>query len=155
MTCARRWRRSSGSRSPWSAATCTSRRTTRKIWRDGSRATRGDWIASRGTVQARTRFAATLAWLDTEPAIVGRKYWVRHGHRWVQARITAIESRLDIHSLAATDAHELAVNEIGNVIVETQQPLPLAPYASNRVAGALIVVDPTTHRTSGALLVSD
>ena len=42
-----------------------------------------------------------------------------------------------------------------NTVVETQQPLPLAPYSSNRVAGALIVVDPTTHRTSGALLVSD
>ena len=114
---------------------------------------RGDWIASRGTVQARTRFAATLAWLDTEPAVVGRKYWVRHGHRWVQARITAIESRLDIHSLAATEAHELAVNEIGNVIVETQQPLPVEAFETNRVGGALIVVDPASHRTSGALLV--
>jgi sulfate adenylyltransferase subunit 1 len=27
------------------------------------------------------------------------------------------------------------------------------PYADNRVGGALIVVDPATHRTSGALLV--
>ncbi|MEO7150618.1 MAG: GTP-binding protein [Burkholderiaceae bacterium] len=114
---------------------------------------RGDWIASRGALQARTRFAATLAWLDTEPAVVGRKYWVRHGHRWVQARITAIESRLDIHSLAATDAHELAVNEIGNVIVETQQPLPVEAFETHRVGGALIVVDPASHRTSGALLV--
>jgi sulfate adenylyltransferase subunit 1 len=34
-----------------------------------------------------------------------------------------------------------------------QQPLPLEPYASNRVGGALIVVDPASHRTSGALLV--
>jgi len=73
----------------------------------------------------------------------------------VQARIAAIESRLDIRTLASASADSLAVNEIGSVVVETQQPLPLAPYASNRVAGALIVVDPTTHRTSGALLVGD
>ena len=39
------------------------------------------------------------------------------------------------------------------VTVELQQPLPLQPYADNRVAGALIVVDPASHRTSGALLV--
>jgi sulfate adenylyltransferase subunit 1 len=39
------------------------------------------------------------------------------------------------------------------VVVELQQPLPLQPYARNRVAGALIVVDPSSHRTSGALLV--
>lgn len=114
---------------------------------------RGDWIATPDTMNQVQRFSATLAWLDTEPAVIGRKYWVRHGNRWVQARITAIESRLDIHTLAATDAHELAVNEIGHVIVETQQPLPIEAYETNRVGGSLIVVDPTSNRTSGALLV--
>jgi sulfate adenylyltransferase subunit 1 len=114
---------------------------------------RGDWIATPGTASTTQRFVATLAWLDTEPAVVGRKYWVRHGNRWVQARITAIDSRLDIHSLQPTEAHELAVNEIGHVTIETQQPLPVEPYADNRVGGALIVVDPTSNRTSGALLV--
>jgi sulfate adenylyltransferase subunit 1 len=114
---------------------------------------RGDWIVTPATVEPAQRFCATLAWLDTVPAIVGRKYWVRHGHRWVQARITAIDSRLDIHTLQDTDAHELAVNEIGQVQIETQAPLPLEPYADNRVGGALIVVDPTSNRTSGALMV--
>jgi sulfate adenylyltransferase subunit 1 len=41
------------------------------------------------------------------------------------------------------------------VRVELQAPLPLAPYADNRVGGALIVVDPASHRTSGTLLVRD
>ena len=71
----------------------------------------------------------------------------------MQARISAIESRLDIHSLEDSDAQQLAVNEIGRVQIQTQQPLPVEPYVSNRVGGALIVVDPTTNRTSGALLV--
>jgi len=114
---------------------------------------RGDWIATPDTVKDTNRFSATLAWLDTEPAVIGRKYSVRHGNRWVQARITAIESRLDIHTLEATDAHELAVNEIGHVVIETQQPLPVEPYATNRVGGSLIIVDPASNRTSGALLV--
>jgi sulfate adenylyltransferase subunit 1 len=114
---------------------------------------RGDWIATPETMNQVQRFSATLAWLDTEPAVVGRKYWVRHGNRWVQARISAIESRLDIHTLEATDAHELAVNDIGHVIVETQQPLPIEAYETNRVGGSLIVVDPASNRTSGALLV--
>jgi sulfate adenylyltransferase subunit 1 len=114
---------------------------------------RGDWIATPKTVHATQRFSATLAWLDTEPAQIGRKYWVRHGNRWVQARITAIESRLDIHTLDAIDAHELAVNEIGHVVVETQQPLPVEAYETNRVGGSMIIVDPASNRTSGALLV--
>ena len=114
---------------------------------------RGDWIATPDTVREVNRFSATLAWLDTEPAVVGRKYWVRHGNRWTHARITEIESVLDIHSLAATDAHRLAVNDIGTVVMETQLALPVEAYETNRVGGSLIVVDPASHRTSGALLV--
>ena len=114
---------------------------------------RGDWIGTPETLLPVQRFGATLAWLDTEPAVVGRKYMVRHGNRWVQARIASIGHRLDIGTLAPTDAHELAVNDIGHVVVELGQPLPLEPYAANRVAGSLIVVDPASNRTSGALLV--
>jgi sulfate adenylyltransferase subunit 1 len=114
---------------------------------------RGDWLATPGTLAPAARFRATLAWLDNEPAIVGRKYWLRHGNRWLQGRITAIESRLDITTLAAHEAGALGVNDIGEVLFETQQPLPLASFASDRVAGALLVVDPATHRTSGVLLV--
>jgi sulfate adenylyltransferase subunit 1 len=114
---------------------------------------RGDWIATPQTIHDAQRFSATLAWLDTEPAVVGRKYWVRHGNRWVQARIASIESRLDIHTLEAIEANQLAVNEIGHVIIETQQALPVESYESNRVGGSLIIVDPASNRTSGALLV--
>ena len=115
---------------------------------------RGDWIASPGSLAPVQRFSATLAWLDTEPATVGRKYWVRHGNRWVQARIAAIDHKLDIHDLQPVASHSLAVNEIGSVTVELQQPLPLEAYLNNRVGGALIVVDPASNRTSGALLVT-
>jgi len=114
---------------------------------------RGDWLLAPASAHRVQRFAGTLAWLDTVPAIVGRKYWVRHGHRWLQARITEISSRLDISTLRDIDAHELAVNEIGRVQVEAQAPLPLSAYAENRIGGALIVVDPQSNRTSGALLV--
>jgi sulfate adenylyltransferase subunit 1 len=115
---------------------------------------RGDWVMTPGGTPTTQDFKGTLAWLDTEPAVLGRKYWVRHGNRWVQARITAIDHRLDINTLNEVDAHELAVNEIGRVQIQTQQPLPVEAYTANRVGGALIVVDPTTNRTSGALLVA-
>jgi sulfate adenylyltransferase subunit 1 len=114
---------------------------------------RGDWLATPGSLQPHQRLYATMAWLDTEAATVGRKYWVRHGNRWVHARLAEIHHRLDIHTLQAVEAHTLAVNEIGQVSFDLQQPLPLAPYECNRVGGALIVVDPTSHRTSGALMV--
>jgi sulfate adenylyltransferase subunit 1 len=131
---------------------------------------RGDWLIATkhnattdvttpanhdGLGQPSSHFTATLAWLDTEPAQVGRKLWVRHAHAWVQARITSIDHRLDIATLQAQDAHTLGVNDIGQVTVQLQSPVPLLPYRSNRTAGSMIVVDPATHRTSGALLVLD
>ncbi len=115
---------------------------------------RGDWIVTPGSASSTKTFPATLAWLDTEPAKPGRKYWVRHGNRWVQARISAIDSVLDIHTLQPQDAHELPVNAIGRVQMEVQHELPVEPFRHNRVGGALIVVDPASHRTSGALLVN-
>jgi sulfate adenylyltransferase subunit 1 len=96
---------------------------------------RGDWAATPGGFTESRRFGATLAWLDTEAAQVGRRYWVRHGNRWVQARIASIDSRLDIHTLQPAEAHALAVNEIGRVTIELQQALPLQ-LTSNRVGGS-------------------
>jgi sulfate adenylyltransferase subunit 1 len=116
---------------------------------------RGDWLASPGSLHATHTLHATMAWLDTEPATPGRKYLLRHGNRWVQGRLTAVTHKLDVHTLHTSDAQSLNVNDIGDVVFELQQPLPLAPYAHNRVAGALIVVDAASHRTSGALLVKD
>ena len=116
---------------------------------------RGDWIVAPHSQRARSHFSATLAWLDTEPAVVGRKYLLRHGNRWVHGRLAAIEHRLDIHTLQRLPSQSLAVNDIGLVRFDVQQPLPLLAYAQDRTAGALIVVDPSTHRTSGALLVSE
>jgi sulfate adenylyltransferase subunit 1 len=114
---------------------------------------RGNWLALPGELQAARRFRATLAWLDVEAATPGRKYWLRHGNQWVQGRLSRVLSRLDIHNLVPSPAEQLGVNDIGEVEIELQQELPLSTFAANRVGGALIVVDPTSHRTSGALLV--
>jgi sulfate adenylyltransferase subunit 1 len=116
---------------------------------------RGDWLVSPGGAEPVSRVRATLAWLDTDAAETGRRLWVRHGHRWVQARITRLVHRLDIQTLQPRPAENLTVNDIGVVEVELQQALPLQPYRHSQTAGAMIVVDPGTHRTSGALMVEE
>jgi sulfate adenylyltransferase subunit 1 len=120
---------------------------------------RGDWLiadpedaSAADSPQCTDRWQGTLAWLDTDPAVVGRRYWLRHGHRWVTARITELHHRLDIHTLAQLPAERLEGNEIGGVTVQLQQPLPLLPFSASRMAGSAILVDPSTNRTSGALL---
>jgi sulfate adenylyltransferase subunit 1 len=114
---------------------------------------RGDWIAtpqpstrrsasrprSPGSTPSRRRSAASTG---CAMATAG----CRRASRASRAGSTSTPSD-------AIDAHQLAVNEIGHVIIETQQPLPVEAYLQNRVGGSLIIVDPASNRTSGALLV--
>jgi sulfate adenylyltransferase subunit 1 len=50
-------------------------------------------------------------------------------------------------------ANLLRVPSIVFAVNKLDAVLPVEPYLDNRIGGALIVVDPTTNRTSGALLV--
>jgi sulfate adenylyltransferase subunit 1 len=114
---------------------------------------RGDWIGAPDALLPVQRFGATLAWLDTEPAWSDASTGAPRQPLGA-ARIAAIGHRVDIGTLQQAPAQQLAVNDIGHVVVELGEPLPLQPYADNRVGGALIVVDPSSNRTSGALLVN-
>ncbi len=96
----------------------------------------------------------TLAWLDDEPLLPGRVYWALHGHRWVKAKIKTIDHQIDIHTLQATAASQLAANTIARVTVSLQEPVAARPYAEVRTQGALVLVDTASNRTAGALMVA-
>ena len=132
---------------------------------------RGDWLlAAPQAVQAaeddfdtpapqspwpgQRELQATVAWMDDEPLVAGRVYWALHGHRWVKAKVRRVVHQLDIHTLAAQDAAELAPNAIGHVELLLQEPLPAAPFTRARVLGAMILVDTASHKTAGAVLVN-
>lgn len=122
---------------------------------------RGDWLlATEPAAEAASpawpgvrECRATLAWMDAEPLQTGRSYWALHGHRWVKARVRQLHHRLDIHSLQPEAADTLQANALGEVTLQFQQPLPLAPYAQSRSLGALILVDTARHSTAAAALV--
>lgn len=96
---------------------------------------------------------ATLCWMDDEPLLPGRVYWLLHGHRWVKAKVKAITERLDIHTLARQPATQLEPNAIGHVTLALQEAIPAAPFAQSRTLGAFILVDTASHRTAAAGLV--
>lgn len=123
---------------------------------------RGDWIvAAEDHAGPQPRLAralrAHLAWLDHEPLAQQRKLWLRHGTRFVLARVTAVERVLDLASAdwRAPTATTLRTNDIARVLIETQQPLAFDPYAQQRVSGAIVLVDATSHRTVAAGMLLD
>ncbi|WP_037472156.1 sulfate adenylyltransferase subunit 1 [Simplicispira psychrophila] len=110
-------------------------------------------VASTSAWPAQREISATVAWMDDEPLVVGRVYWVLHGHRWVKTKVQRVLHRLNVHTLAEEDADTLAANAIGQVQLLLQEALPTAPFAQSRVLGSLILVDTASHRTAAAVLV--
>jgi len=113
---------------------------------------RGDWLTPSGCDHATTQITATVAWLDQRPVNIGDTYWALHGHRWTKARVIAIDHQIDIQTLATIEADRLQVNDIGLVQLKFQSPLPVRPYDQHRGLGSLILVDPSTHATAGAVM---
>jgi sulfate adenylyltransferase subunit 1 len=121
---------------------------------------RGDWILAGQTVQTGSssikesrEISATLAWLDDEALVAGRMYQGLHGHRWVKVKVKSIDHVLEIQTLAESASTELKPNAIGRVTLQLSEAIPALPYAQSRVLGAMILVDPATNKTSGAVLI--
>ncbi len=113
---------------------------------------RGDWLTSDRGEPASNCITATVAWLDSRPLRTGDTYWALHGHRWTKAKVAAIEHQIDIQTLATIPTDQLDMNGIGSVHLQLQTPLPVRPYAVHRSLGSLILVDPSTHATAGAVM---
>jgi sulfate adenylyltransferase subunit 1 len=115
---------------------------------------RGDVLVHAGTKAAiGQRFAANLAWMDSEPLSTSRRYWLKQGTRSVRARIERLESALDLDTLAPHDADELAFNDLGRVRLAVGQALVLDAYAKQRATGSFILVDEASHRTVAAGMI--
>lgn len=114
---------------------------------------RGDWLLSEDAHTGTQDATATVAWLDEQPLTVGRAYWALLGHRWVKAKVSAINHRIDIDTLATAPAQTLDANSIGQVQLQFQAKLPVQPYGVSRGLGSLILVDTASHATAGAVLI--
>jgi sulfate adenylyltransferase subunit 1 len=115
---------------------------------------RGDWMLADDAAFSQSQtVSGTVAWMDDAPLVVGRAYWVLHGHRWIKAKVQRITHRLDVNTLAQSPASELEPNAIGHISLSLQQPTAALGFGQSRVLGALILVDTATHATAGALLI--
>ncbi len=116
---------------------------------------RGELIAAAGDdapVAAR-ELAATVCWLGDAPARPGGRYLLKHTTRTVQARLEAIDHRLDVETLEPVPAPELALNDLARVRLKTAHAVPADLYADSRATGAFILIDEQTNDTVGAGMV--
>jgi sulfate adenylyltransferase subunit 1 len=96
---------------------------------------------------------ADMCWLSEEPLDLRRKYWLKHTTRQVAARVTKLDSLLDINTQERRPAESLGLNGIARVTLNVQQPLAADSYDHIRATGAFILIDEVTHQTVAAGMI--
>jgi sulfate adenylyltransferase subunit 1 len=115
---------------------------------------RGDLLA--GSAQPATllkNLNADVCWMSDEPLDQRRKYWIKHGTKQTAAKITAIDSLLDINTQERQPATGLKLNDIARIALTVQQPLAADAYDDIRATGAFILIDEVTHQTVAAGMI--
>ena len=117
---------------------------------------RGDMLVSpHAQPYVSTRFVAMVVWLHTTPLELSRIYLAKHAGRQVKTKATRIRFRVDVNTLDEHPATHLDMNEIASVEFETSQALFFDPYEHNRTTGSLILIDPLTNATVGAVMIRE
>lgn len=100
-----------------------------------------------------SKVEAMLVWMDEQPMVPGREYFIKHTTLRTPGAFSRIAHRVDINTLEKHAAPALGLNEIGRVELTTSRPLIFDVYTKNRVMGAFIVIDRITNGTVGAGMI--
>ena len=96
---------------------------------------------------------ADVCWMSDEPLDLRRKYWIKHGTKQTSAKVTAIDTLLDINTQQRHPAQGLKLNDIARISLNVQQPLAADAYSDIRATGAFILIDEVTHQTVAAGMI--
>ncbi|MEO6354514.1 MAG: GTP-binding protein [Burkholderiaceae bacterium] len=96
---------------------------------------------------------ADICWLSEEPLDLRRKYWLKHTTKQVAARITKVDTLLDINTQEKRPADVIKLNDIARISINVQQPLSADAYDAIRTTGAFILIDEVTHQTVAAGMI--
>ena len=117
---------------------------------------RGDtFVAADDTIKASRAIRAHIAWMDDKPLNPARRYWLKHGHQSVYAKIKTLEYRWDVNNLSREEhIRHLDMNDIAQAQLSLQQAITATPYAKNHLSGAFILIDEATNNTVAAGMIS-
>ncbi len=96
---------------------------------------------------------AVVCWMGPEPLRPGARLVIKHTTRGTRARLEELDYRVDVNSLDHLPTDELALNEIGRVLIRTGSPLIVDPYARNRTTGSFILIDEASNDTVAAGMI--
>lgn len=117
---------------------------------------RGDMICSLDEdPQTSKTIGAIVCWMDEQKAMrPGDTYNIKQATCSTKALVHGIEARFNITSLTGEPKpSSLQLNDIGNVILQVDEPLVFDDYAANRITGSFILINETTNATVAAGMI--
>jgi bifunctional enzyme CysN/CysC len=116
---------------------------------------RGDVLAAADSPpEASNQFEASFIWMDDQPMVPGRAYWLKLAAQTVSATVQPPKYVVNVNTLDHLAAKTFDLNAIGVAEMATDRPLVFEPYASNRSLGGFILIDKMTNRTVAAGLIN-
>ncbi|WP_413533084.1 sulfate adenylyltransferase subunit 1 [Empedobacter brevis] len=117
---------------------------------------RGDTIVKTSEEpQSTNEPKAWICWLDNQALQQGKTYVLQHRFHSVRAKIKTINQQLDINNWEFIPSDEIKLNDIGQVVLKTNQPLFFDSFKENIHTGNAILIDETTKNTVAALMFID
>ncbi len=115
---------------------------------------RGDMlVAADAPATVLKHVTADVCWLSEEPLDLRRKYWLKHTTRQVAAKVTSLDSLLDINTQQQHSGDALTLNGIARITLTVQQPLAADGYEQSRSTGSFILIDEISHQTVAAGMI--
>lgn len=95
-----------------------------------------------------------LCWMNSKALQIRGKYVLRHTTKEIRCLVKDVQYKVDINTLhRMEDDKNIALNDIGRVVLRTTEPVFYDAYKDNRQTGSLILVDPFTNETVGAGMI--
>ena len=112
---------------------------------------RGDVLATADDPpEVADQFETTIVWMDDEPLVVGRGYWLKLGTQMVSVTIAEPKYEIDVNTMEHLASQTLNLNQIGVCEITTDRRIVFDPYTENRALGGFILIDKITNHTVGA-----
>ena len=116
---------------------------------------RGDVISSADApAEVADQFDVTMVWMNEQPMLPGRSYWLKIGAKTVTATISRLKHKVNVNTLEHMAARKLELNEIGECTIALDRPIAFDTYRDNRHTGGFILVDRVSSNTVGAGLLN-
>ncbi|MGE4617966.1 MAG: sulfate adenylyltransferase subunit CysN [Gammaproteobacteria bacterium] len=112
---------------------------------------RGDvLVAADNPCEVSDQFDVSLVWMNEEPGLSGRTYWLKFGNSRLNATLSGIKFKYNVNTLEQLPSHALELNEIGRATMSLDKAVPFEAYRDCRAMGSFVLIDRYSYATVAA-----